>query len=191
MNYPSKSDQVKQILETKYKPADLDKVIKEAQHFSKSEHKILHRLLKRFKTLFDGTVGKWHGVKADIKLKEGGTPYHAKPYPVPKAHEKTFKMEVAQLCKINILKKSNYSEWASPHFIIAKKDLTIRMITYSRELNKRIKRKPYSILKIQDLLLKLEDFMYATSLDLNMGYYHIELTPNAKKYCTIVFPFGK
>ena len=33
--------------------------------------------------------------------------------------------------------------------------------------------------------------MYATSLDLNMGYYHIKLTPNAKKYCTIVFPFGK
>ena len=32
--------------------------------------------------------------------------------------------------------------------------------------------------------------MYATSLDLNMGYYHIKLTPNAKKYCTIVFPFG-
>jgi hypothetical protein len=29
--------------------------------------------------------------------------------------------------------------------------------------------------KIQDLLLKLEGFQYATSLDLNMGYYYIEL----------------
>ena len=60
-----------------------------------------------------------------------------------------------------------------------------------RELNKRMKQNPYPIPKIQDLLLTLEGFMYATSLDLNMGYYHIELTPNAKKYCTIVFPFGK
>ena len=65
------------------------------------------------------------------------------------------------------------------------------MITDLRELNKRIKRNLYPIPKIQDSLLKLERFMYTTSLDLNMGYYHIELTPNAKKYCTIVFPFGK
>ena len=33
--------------------------------------------------------------------------------------------------------------------------------------------------------------MYATALDLNMGYYHIELTPNAKRICTIVLPWGK
>ena len=46
-----------------------------------------------------------------------------------------------------------------------------------RELNKRIKRKPFLIPKIQDLLLKLEGFKYRTSLDLNIGYYHIELDP--------------
>ena len=41
------------------------------------------------------------------------------------------------------------------------------------------------------MLLKLEGFQYATSLDLNMGYYHIELTPESKQLCTLVFPFGK
>jgi hypothetical protein len=25
----------------------------------------------------------------------------------------------------------------------------------------------------------------------NMGYYHIELNPDSKKYCMIVMPFGK
>ena len=45
--------------------------------------------------------------------------------------------------------------------------------------------------KIQDLLQKLEGFIYATSLDLNMGYYHIELTPNAHRLCTIIMPWGK
>ena len=29
-------------------------------------------------------------------------------------------------------------------------------------------------------MLKLEGFKYGTSLDLNMGYYHIELDPKAK-----------
>ena len=41
------------------------------------------------------------------------------------------------------------------------------------------------------MLLNLEGFQYATSLDLNMGYYHIKLCPDSKKLCTLVFPFGK
>ena len=40
-------------------------------------------------------------------------------------------------------------------------------------------------------MLKLEGFKYATSLDLNMGYYHIELSPHSKQLCTIVLPWGK
>ena len=40
-------------------------------------------------------------------------------------------------------------------------------------------------------MLKLEGFQYGTSLYLNMGYYHIELSPDSKKYCTIVLPWGK
>jgi hypothetical protein len=33
--------------------------------------------------------------------------------------------------------------------------------------------------------------MYATSLDLNMGYYHMLLTPFSSRLCTIVLPWGK
>ena len=40
-------------------------------------------------------------------------------------------------------------------------------------------------------MLKLEGFQYGTSFDLNMGYYHIELSPSTKKLCTIVLPWGK
>ena len=41
------------------------------------------------------------------------------------------------------------------------------------------------------MLQKLEGFMWATSLDLNMGYYHILLTPNVSRFCTVVLPWGK
>jgi Reverse transcriptase (RNA-dependent DNA polymerase) len=41
------------------------------------------------------------------------------------------------------------------------------------------------------LVLKLEGFQFPTSLDLNMGYYHIELSLGAKQLCTIVLPWGK
>ena len=99
-------------------------------------------------------------------------------------------MEVERLVQIGVLKKINRSEWAAPTFIIPKKDGTVRFISDFREVNKRIKRKPYPIPNIQDLLLKLEGFQYGTSLDLNMGYYHIELSPDSKRICTIVLPWG-
>ena len=41
------------------------------------------------------------------------------------------------------------------------------------------------------MLLKMEGFNYATSLDLNMGYYHIKLDAASRKLCTIVLPWGK
>ena len=43
-------------------------------------------------------------------------------------------------------------------------------------LNNQLKCKPYPMPKINKMLFKLEGFQYATSLDLNMGYYHIQLT---------------
>ena len=76
-------------------------------------------------------------------------------------------------------------------FTISKPDKSLCYLADLRELNKRIKRHPYPIPKIQDMLQKLEGFMYATSLDLNMGYYHLLLTPNASRLCTVVLPWGK
>ena len=41
------------------------------------------------------------------------------------------------------------------------------------------------------MLFKLESFKYSTSLDLNMGYYHIQLRKNTSNLCTIILPWGK
>jgi hypothetical protein len=75
-------------------------------------------------------------------------------------------------------------------FTILKPDTLLRSLANLRELNKRIKIKPFSLPKINDLLQKLEGFQFATSLDLNMGYYDIELTPNLSRFCTIVLLMG-
>ena len=37
----------------------------------------------------------------------------------------------------------------------------------------------------------MEGFKHATSLDLNLGYYHIKLPPDASKVCTIVLSWSK
>ena len=45
--------------------------------------------------------------------------------------------------------------------------------------------------KINEMLLKWEDFQYTKSLDLNMGYYHIQFRKNASNLCTIIILWGE
>jgi hypothetical protein len=50
-----------------------------------------------------------------------------------------------------------------------------------------LKRHPFPIPKIGDMIRSMEGFTFASALDLNMGYYHIKLDADAQKLCTIVF----
>ena len=59
-----------------------------------------------------------------------------------------------------------------------------------RILNQLICKKPLPITNIKYMLLKLERFMHASSLDLKIGYDHIKLSPRSKQRCTIVLPWG-
>jgi hypothetical protein len=186
------AERIQNIVESKYCPADLRKIVENCDALDKKEKEKLFQLLSKFETLFDGTLGTWKTDPIELELKEEGIkPYHAKPYPVPHSQEQKLREEVTRLVRYGVLRKINRSEWACPMFVISKPDGSLRSLADLRELNKRIKRKPFPIPKITDMLQKLEGFSYATSLDLNMGYYHIELTPNSSRMCTIVLPWGK
>ena len=171
--------------------ADLQEVAQQCTHLSAPKQQKLCTLLKRYEFLFDGTLGTWKTTPIDLELKDDAKPYHAKPFPVPRAHDKVFREEIDRLCDLGILKRCNDSEWEAPCFIQPKKNGTVWFLTDFREVNKLIRRKPFPIPNIQEILLKLEGFTYATSLDLNMGYYHIQLTPASRRICTIVLPWGK
>jgi len=64
-------------------------------------------------------------------------------------------------------------------FLLKCMDLLDSSLT--RELHFCIEIKPYPIPKINDLMLKLEGFQYGTSLDLNMGYFHIDINIFSEK----------
>ena len=118
-------------------------------------------------------------------------PYHGKPFPVPQILVDTLKREVLRLVKLRVLVCQPESEWGLPTFIMPKKNMTVRFMSDFREVNKRLKGKPFSIPKISDFLQKLQGFQFAMALDLNMGYYTIKLDPTASMICTIVLPWGK
>jgi hypothetical protein len=178
------------ILDAIYEKADLINVVSKCTYLNKKEQNILLQLLIKYEDLFDGTLGTWNGPEVDIKLKKDAIPYFARPFPVPQIHEKTFKIEIDRLVTIGVLKWTHAQNWAAPTFVLPKKDGSVHFISDFHQLNKWIRRSPYPIPKIQDMLHKLEGFMYATSLDLKMGYYHIKLNPDAQIYCTIITQWG-
>jgi hypothetical protein len=180
-----------EILDSKYDAIDVSKVVSEQVGLSTAEKNALHALLSKHKNLFNGELGDWDSSPVSLELQPNAKPFHSRAYPVPQVHEAAMRREVERLVSIGVLEECNDSEWGAPTFIIPKKDGRIRFISDFRKLNTFLKRKPYPIPKIQDMLLKLKGFTYASALDLNMGYYTIRLDPDAQKLCTIVLPWGK
>ena len=179
------------ILDAKYQKADLKQVVQGARHLTDNERDQLYKLLMKYEDIFDGTLGEWETTPVDFELVEGAKPHSQRHYPMPHLHKETFKKELDRLVKLGVLEVVQNSEWGSPTFIIPKKNGMVRFISDFRRLNTKIKRKPYPLPRISDTLQQLEGFTYATSLDINMGYYHIRLTPEASDMCTIVTEFGK
>jgi hypothetical protein len=75
---------------------------------------------------------------------------------VPKVHKETIRKEVERLCELGVLERQHASEWASPSFIIPKKDQTVHFLSDFQEVNKRLVRKPFPIPKINMVLQEIE-----------------------------------
>jgi hypothetical protein len=186
------TQRVVHILDAKYEKADLQSVVSvNCTHLSLQDQNKLMEVLTEFEELFDGRLGDWNTKPVSFELKDGTKPYHGRPFPVPKSRKATTIKELNRLCDLGVLEFRPASEWASPSFIIPKKDNTVCCISDLRELNNQLVRKPFPISKISTVLQELEGFTFAIVLDLNMGYYTIRLDLDASKICTIIFPWGK
>jgi hypothetical protein len=80
-------------------------------------------------------------------------------------------MELNHLVRIGVLASQQESEWASPSFIIPKKDGRVRWISNLRQLNKVIRCKKYPLPIITDILRKHTGYKFVTKIDVRMQYY--------------------
>jgi hypothetical protein len=151
----------------------------------------LLQVLQENNKMFDGTLGVYPHKKVHIDIDPNAKHVHSRPYPLTRIHLKTFKKELNHLVRIGVLAAQQENEWASPSFIIPKKDGRVRWIRDLRQLNKVIRHKQYPLLIITDILRKHSGYKFFTKLDVSMQYYPFELDKECQDLCTIIMPFGK
>ena len=85
---------VRKILDAKYEPVKIDKVVFGSHHLNFQQKSLLDTLLRKYEPLFDGSLDHWKAKSVHLELKEGAQPYHARPYPIPKSLEIKIKLEI-------------------------------------------------------------------------------------------------
>jgi hypothetical protein len=125
-----------------------------------------------------------------LDILPGSKPFYGKPFSIPKAYLKVTRDTIDCSESIGLLTKLPLSKWAAPIFIIPKKNGTVRVNTSFHGLNKCLKCIPYPMPKTPDIFKGLEHFQYATTIDLNMGYYSMHLDDKVKCLCIINLPWG-
>jgi len=181
---------------TSFKPNRYDKhnyrdMVLKCTHLSAHQQEMMLQLFSKYEELFSGKLGKVPGPPVSLSLKKDATPFAARPYTIPKSMESIAKKEVAELVKIGVLEKNTQTEWASPSFFRPKKDGGVRFISDLRKLNACLKRDPFPLPIIEDVIWKMNGFTFATCLDLNRGYYHFVLDEKSRKLCGIILPWGR
>ncbi len=113
MHDPTTTDaaRIQEIMDVKYAPADINEMVSKCDHLTSNEKSNLKMLLKKFESLFNGTLGTWDTQPIDLELKDPeAKPYHARPYPVPQSQEAKLKSEIERLVSYVVLQKVNRYE---------------------------------------------------------------------------------
>ena len=183
-----------QILDSKYEKQDLFQVAQNQIHLPMKQRQALHTLLEKYSDLFQGQLGEWPKMEVTVELTKDAVPFHCgRPIRIPHIHFETLKKEAQRLVDIGVLKVvggTKAGPWCAPSFIVPKKDGRVHFITDYRELNKSIRRKPWPMPHITDLIQDIGAYTYVTAIDLSMGYYHLRLSDELSDMSTFILPFG-
>ena len=95
----------------------------------------------------------------DLQLKDYVKPVCSRPYPVTRLHKMIPKKEVKIIVKLGVLEEENTSEWGAPYFAQPMATTNwVRFLSDFRNLNRNLRRKPYAIPKIHEMILNLKGF---------------------------------
>ena len=118
-------------------------------------------------------LGEIQGVKHRVNV-QGADPIAQPMRPVPLAKRGVITEEVARMLRCGVIQPSS-SPWSSPIVLIKKKDGGWRFCVDYRRLNDLTKKDKHPLPRIDDMLDRLSQGKYFSSVDLNSGYWQIAM----------------
>ncbi|KAG3122723.1 hypothetical protein PI126_g24031 [Phytophthora idaei] len=128
-------------------------------------------LLDKFPRLFSGKLGTFKKEPYVIPLQPDAESYAGKPFSIPLAYFDATRKEIERLVAFGVLEPDSSSEWASPAFVIPKKDGTVRLVCDFRQLNKRVRRSYYPVRSVPEMIRSVPKPKFVSAFDVPLSYY--------------------
>jgi len=146
----------------------------------------LNTLLEEMKEILDDKPGRT--TITEHKIQTGDSPpIHQHPYRVPAAWQEEIRHEVQSM---DVIEPSD-SPWAFPIVVVRKKDGALRLCIDYRKLNAVTQDDVYQMPRAEELLERLGQASFITTLDLTKGYYQVPVSPEDRDKTAFTTPYGK
>jgi len=147
----------------------------------------LQALLDEYQDVFnDKEIGTYRAGKARLHLKEGARPVFCKARPVAYALRPKIEAELERLESTGVIKRVDYSEWATPIVPVVKKDGSVRLCgDFKVTLNPVLEVDKYPTPKVEDVFATLAGGQCYSKIDLKSAYLQMEMDDESKKLLTI------
>ena len=148
-------------------------------------------ILKEYADVFTG-IGILQGPAYHIELKEDYSPVRNPPHSVPLGMQDAYKAELQRLQQEDVIIEVNhYTEWVILIVPVQKPNGCIRLCIDTRNLNMAIKRNPYYIRTLDDILPQLSKAKTISMGDATSGYWHVPLDLASSLLMTFSIPYSK
>ena len=150
-------------------------------------NKQVQRLLNKYKSVSDTSLGTLIGVKAQLILEDGAQPKFCRARNVPYAVKPYFEKELVRLQEEGIISPIEYSPWASGVVPVAKRDTKdVRLCgDYKVTINPVIREDKFPLPRVEDIFVKMAGGKRFSKIDLKNAYLQMEVEETSKQYITI------
>lgn len=153
-----------------------------------NEENQLKNLLKEFPEVITSDIGFTTTVKHSIKCSDYA-PIKQRPYPINPDKRNFVRSKVQEMERQGLIEPSN-SGWASPIVLPKKKNGEYRLCVDFRRLNERTVSDAYPMPDLKDLLRQVNGAKIFSTLDLNSGYWQVEVEEKSRHLTAFPTPKG-
>lgn len=149
-----------------------------------------NKIVNKYKDVFEG-IGCLKD-KLHIEVDPSVKPVVHSQRKFPIALLPQVKDEIARLEKLGIVERvTKATDWVNSMVVVRKPNGTIRVCLDPSDLNKAIKREYYNIPTFDEIVSKIGEAKYFSTLDANNGFFQIPLDAESSKLCTFNTPMGR